>query len=112
MLCNLETINHAPYAEYYEGYAEELAHVERHAYLKVALYLLEELHKETEGKDIGKAIAKEKSCTHLARHMLVKIPTDQAKYGIRNSFIKLCRMARKHVDLCEDEAKITSCGAS
>ena len=103
-----KTIHHTPYTEHDEGDAEELAHIERHAYLEVGLYLLEELHEEAEGEDGGEAVAKEETCAHLAGHMLVEIPADESEQQVRNSFIELSWMARQHVDLCEDESEVTT----
>ena len=108
----LEAAHHAPHAEEHEGDAEELAHVERHAYLKVALYLLEELHEEAEGEDVGEAVAKEEACAYLARHALVEVPADETEHGIRDGLVELCRVAGEHVDLGEDEAEVASRGAA
>ena len=105
----LHAMRHTPYTEHDEGNAEELAHIERHAYLEVALHLLEELHKEAEGEDGSEAVAKEESCAHLARYTLVEIPADKSEQRIGDSLIELSRMARKHVDLCEDESEVTPC---
>ena len=105
----LHTIYHTPYAKHDEGDAEELAHIERHAYLEVGLYLLEELHEEAEGEDGGKAVAKEEACAYFTGHTLVDIPADESEQGIGDSFIELSRMARKHVNLCEDESEVTTC---
>ena len=104
--------NHAPYAEEHEGDAEELTHVEGHAHLEVALHLLEELHKEAEGEDVGETVAKEEACAHLAWHALVEVPAEEAEEGIRDGLVELCRVAGKHIDLSEDEAKVATSGAA
>ena len=66
---------HAPYAEYHEGDAEELDHIEWHAHFEVALYLFEEFYEEAECKDGSQAVAEEEACTHLSGHTAVEIPS-------------------------------------
>ena len=104
--------HHASYAEQHEGDAEELAHVEGHAYLEVALHLLAELHEEAEGEDAGEAVAEEEAGAYLAGHAAVEPPADEAEEGVGDSFVELGGVARQHVDLCEDEAPVASCGAA
>lgn len=105
----LHAMRHTPYTEHDEGNAEELAHIEWHAYLEVTLYLLEELHEKAEGEDSGEAVAKKEACAYLTGHTLVEVPADESEQRVGDSLIELCRMARKHVDLCEDESEITIC---
>ena len=104
--------HHAPYAEYHEGNAEELTHIEGHTHLEVALYLLEELHEEAEGKDGGKAISEEEACTDLAGHTTIEIPAYESEEGVGKRLVELCRMAWQQVYLCEDESEVSSCGAT
>ena len=108
---SLSTLHHAPYAQHHEGDAEELAHVECHAYLEVALHLFEELHEEAESEDGGEAVAEEEACAYLARHAAVEPPADEAEQGVGNSLVELCRVAGKHIDLGEDEAVVATSGA-
>ena len=107
-----QRVHHAPYAKQHEGDTEELAHVEGHAHLKVALHLLAELHEEAEGEDVGEAVAKEEASAHLAGHAAIEPPTDEAKQGVGDGLVELCRVAGQHVDLREDETPVASCGAA
>lgn len=107
-MLRLNATHHTPHTEDHEGDAEKLTHVECHTHLEVALHLFAELHEKAEGEDIGKAVAKEEACAHLARHALVEPPADETEQGIRDGLVELCRVAGQHVDLREDEPPISA----
>ena len=105
-------MQHTPDAEHYEGDAEKLTHIERHAYLEIALHLFAELHEEAEGEDGGEAVAEEEAGAHLTGHAAIEIPAEESEHGIGDSLIELCGVAGEHIDLREDESPVTSCGAA
>jgi hypothetical protein len=102
LLLLLKALHHAPHAEQHEGDAEELAHVERHAYLEVALHLLEELHEEAEQEDVGQAVAEviepirqEKNKLLADKDYLDKVMSNGAERAERLAYRTLNKVYKK-----------------
>lgn len=111
-----ERANHKSDASDDEGQAEELSHVERHAFLEVHLFFLDEFDEEAEGEDEGEA--KSGMEAGAGRNAVVRLlaldDVDGNAYEEYNKvcqcFVELCRMAGHchSVDQClvgmEDES--------
>ena len=94
---------HAGYSDGDERDAEELPHVDQHAWFEAFLHVFSVLDDKAEREYQRKTESEEKACADLFGPLSVEIPAYQEEQGIGYSLVKLPGMARYFVYPFEDE---------